>query len=313
MKWKQNVQLLIQTAKEKQVGIIENLAPKEARSLAITGAAGTANIFVGLGKLVTGILSLSLFTCVSAFYTFGMVIAKYFALEGIVKAKTKQEQYRCYFLSGIILVVASILFVAYSLRLFLHPATSTYSMYAALCIATFTFAELGINIRGVIVERHNHTPLFHAIKMINLASSLICLVLTQTAILSFSDTQVDLHPAANGLIGVVMGLGATAIGIIMIVRIRRIQTGRNYHRIFRKVKKLIKAEGIPNTPKPVWYNSENSANTILHVVVPPSMTAEQFKQLCVRADNQLNLQLIDTNINHNHAKGRKKDDSHTGR
>ena len=46
-----------------------------------------------------------------------------------------------------------------------------------------------------------------------------------------------------------MGLGATVIGIIMIVRIRRIQTRRNYHRIFRKVKKRLGANSNHNHAK----------------------------------------------------------------
>lgn len=210
-----------QSIQSKLTGIF---GTQHERVVKLTRASSTANMVVGIGKLVMGIASLSLFTCVSALYTFGMVIAKSFALAGIQKAKTKQEQYHYYCLSGIILVLASLLFIAYSVRLFLHPATSVYSMYAALTIATFTFAELGINIRGIIVERHNHMPLFHAIKMINLASALICLVLTQTAILSFSDTQITVPPAANGLIGIVMGAAATIIGIAMIVRVKWTET-----------------------------------------------------------------------------------------
>ena len=42
---------------------------------------------------------------------------------------------------------------------------SHYDKYIGLGIAAFAFTELGLNIRGVIVERHNHTLLFHAIRM----------------------------------------------------------------------------------------------------------------------------------------------------
>ena len=223
MRVKKDAALIFKVAKNAQSEIVEKFDQKDLRSLKMASASGAANLCVGTGKLVLGILSFSLFTCVSAFYTFGMVIAKCFALAGILKAKNRQEQYRYYFMSGIILIVASVLFITYSIRLFLRPEISVYDIYTALAIATFTFAELGINIRGVIVERHNHTPLFHAIKMINLASSLICLVLTQTAILSFSDTQTHLHPTANGIIGITMGACATMIGILMIVRIRKMQ------------------------------------------------------------------------------------------
>jgi len=39
-----------------------------------------------------------------------------------------------------------------------------------------------------------------------------------------------------------MGSGAAIIGICMIVRIHRIQTGKNYQRAYRKVKKFMKTE-----------------------------------------------------------------------
>ena len=292
MRQKKEATSLMKAAKNMYSELDEKLGPKDMRSLKLAGVSGSANLFVGAGKLALGIFSLSFFTCVSAFYTFGMVVAKYFALAGILKAKNKQEQYRYYFLSGIILVVASLLFIAYSVRLFLRPEISVYDMYTALAIATFTFAELGINIRGVLVERHNHTPLFHAIKMINLASSLICLVLTQTAILSFSDTQTDLHPTANGMIGIVMGIGATVIGIVMIVRIRRIQTGRNFQQIFRKVKKLMKREGITGKLEPVIYNEDNKNESVLIVIVPEDISAEEFDRLCVYANTKLRLKIV---------------------
>lgn len=113
-----------------------------------------------------------------SFYTFGIVIAKACALKGLVKGKVPGEQNHYYKLSGIILIVASVLYVVYSTRLLWHPMVSHYDKYIGLGIATFAFTELGLNIRGVIVERHNHTLLFHAIRMINLAATLIgCVML----------------------------------------------------------------------------------------------------------------------------------------
>ena len=95
-------------------------------------------------------------------------------------------------------------------------------MYVAISIATVTFAEIGLNIRGVIVTRHNHTLLIHAIKMINLSASLITLVLTQTALLSFTNIETNTLEISkgNGLIGILMGTVATLIGGYMIFKAR---------------------------------------------------------------------------------------------
>lgn len=199
------------------------LGSKESRSLQIAGVSCFGNALIGFGKLLLGILSLSFFTCVSAFYTFSMVIAKGCALSGIVKGKNQQEQYVYYAFSGLILIVASLLYMVYSVHLIFYPVVTPYHLYLALGIATITFTELTINICGVIRERHNHTPLFHAIKMINLASSLICLVLTQTALLSIGNANTQIHTQANGFMGVIMGTLAGAIGIAMIIRIKRLK------------------------------------------------------------------------------------------
>ena len=199
----------------------------DERLLKLSRVSGTASLAAGIGKLVLGIFTMSVLTCVSALYTFGMVTAKSFALAGTMKAKNEKEQYRYCLISGAVLILTSLLFTAYSVRLLSHPSSGIYSIYSALAIAVFTFAELVLSIRGVLAGRSRLTPPLYAVKMINLASSLMCLVLTQTAILSAADTQTDIHPAANGLIGIAAGCGALLIGIFLTAGIRRFQTGKN--------------------------------------------------------------------------------------
>lgn len=205
--------------------ILMKVGKRRSHTMKITGAACMGNLLAGIGKLMMGIMSLSFFTCVSAFYTFGMVAAKACALKGLVSENTLEKQYQYYKLSGMILIIASVLYVIYSARLLWYPMVSHYDKYAGIGIATFAFTELGLNIRGVIVERHNHTLLFHAIRMINLASSLICLVLTQTAILSFTRIDVSNYDSSvsNGLMGILMGTAATGIGGAMLWRERKLK------------------------------------------------------------------------------------------
>lgn len=289
---RKSLPILLQIMLNTNPNLEECFAPNVNWSLKMTGASILANIFVGLGKLVMGIVSMSFFTCVNAFYTFGMVIAKYFALAGIVKSNDVNEQYRYYIFSGVILTTSSLIYIAYSVRLFFHPATSVYHMYVALVIAVFTFTEITINIRGVIFERHNHTPLIHAIKMINLASSLICLVLTQTAILSFTDSQVDLHPVANGQIGILMGSCATVLGLSMIVRMRKIQTGKNYRKAYKNVKRVMKKEHIYTPMRPIQYLDSPYGAPILYVKLQENIRKTEFNRLQTLVKQQLQMQLI---------------------
>lgn len=286
---------IVQTIYQINSTIGERVGNKRSkRSLKVTGAACIANTFVGIGKLVMGILSLSLSTCVSAFYTFGMVFAKSCAIAGIFKATNKKEQYRYYVLSGIILIAVSVFYILYSVRLFFYPETASYHMYVGMGIATFTFTELALNIRGVIIERHNHTPLIHAIKMINLASSLICLALTQTALLSFADTKSPVvQSQANGLIGVIMGCVATIIGVAMIIRIKLIQNDKYYAVAFKKVRKLAKKQNLPLHMKPVRYTENDDENKILYVKFLNKPSQGNIQKLQRAVKEQLKLELDD--------------------
>lgn len=284
------------SAKQISTRATERIGKEASRSLHIAGISCVGNTLIGLGKLLMGIVSLSFFTCASAFYTFGMVIAKCCVLAGIVKEENTKAQYRYYKLSGLVLIASSILYIVYSIRLLSHPATSSYHMYVALAIATFTFTELTINIRGVIIYRHNHTPLVHAIKMINLAASLICLVLTQTAVLSFSTEEVYVHPYVNGFMGILMGGAATLLGLNMIVRISKIQHGKNYGTAYRQVRKLMKKEGLKLKLTPVYYVEQSKQCKMLYVKIPPAVSEELFVRLQSKTQNQLEIMLLDANL-----------------
>lgn len=192
-----------------------------SRTLHLAGISSVGNTILGLGKIISGILSLSIFACVNGCYTLGMVLARYCALAGVVRARDVKTQYRYYRLSGLILIAASLLYILYSGWSYFHPRVVSYHEYVALAIATFTFTEIGMNIRGVVLNRKNRTPLLHAIKTINLAASLITLVLTQSAILSFADKGYN--PAVNALMGLFSGICAALLGVYMLWRIKRIQ------------------------------------------------------------------------------------------
>ena len=191
------------------------LGEKKQKSLRLTWAACGANFILGTGKMALGILFFSPFTCVSAFYTYSMMLAKLCALLGLDKSKRRQLAH--YRVSALILLAASTLFSVYSASLIFSPKVSHYHFYIAIGIAAFTFTEIGLNLRGLLIERKNKSMLLYAVKMESLASSLICLVLTQKALLSFSYSgeQVALSKF-HGAFGHSMGAIATLISLCML-------------------------------------------------------------------------------------------------
>lgn len=196
--------------------IYQEYNSSDRRSLHITGATGILSILLGLGKIISGILSLSVFACMNGCYTLGMALARYCALAGLIQkgSHKKKNAYFYYRLSGIVMIIASLLYVVYSLWTIWHPKIVYYGKIMALTIATITFTEIGMNLRGVLKYRKAKQPVIHSIKTISLGTSLISLVLTQAAILAFADDVQN--PSANGVLGSIMGGTAALLGWYMI-------------------------------------------------------------------------------------------------
>ncbi len=201
---------------------IARFGTKEQRSMGVAGVSCIGNIVLAFGKIALGLLSLNFYVCVNGLYTLGMVLAKLCVLAGFIKQKKYAEQYGYCYVSGIILVIASIAYITYSIRLLLHPQAASYNEIVGITIAAVTFFELGLNLHGVLAERNNKSPLFFVLKMINLSSAIICLTLTQTALLSFQQTEAN-HSVWNGVMGILMGSFAAMLGLMIIRKIQRMK------------------------------------------------------------------------------------------
>ena len=214
---------LVERMKELDSGMVARVGTKRSNTVRMTGAVCTANFLLGTGKLLLGIFSASFFTVVNALYTYGMVAAKLCALKGI--AVPVKKQYACYRGAAGILIAASLFYALYASRLLLHPKNTKYHPYLAMGIAAVTFTEIGLNLWGVLAERRKKSLTFHALKTINLASSLIGLVLTQAAILSFASELTDAELSlANGVLGLCMGGCAALLGGFMLWRAAKLES-----------------------------------------------------------------------------------------
>ena len=123
--------------------------------MGVAGVSCIGNIVLAFGKIALGLLSLNFYVCVNGLYTLGMVLAKLCVLAGFIKQKKYAEQYGYCYVSGIILVIASIAYITYSIRLLLPPQAARYNEIVGITIAAVTFFELGLNLHGVLAERNN--------------------------------------------------------------------------------------------------------------------------------------------------------------
>lgn len=273
--------------------IRRNYNAATSRTIHLVGLSGIGSIALAAAKILSGALSLSVFTCVNGFYTLGMVVSKYCALAGVLRTDKIGEQYRYYRWSGIVLILASCLYIACSIRMFLHPTYTAYHPYLAMGIATVTFVEIGVNIRGVLMYRKNCSPLLHALKTINLATSLISLVLTQAAILSFADEAQN--PAANGILGALMGSCATLLGVYMLLRLRRLTDPSDCRREQRALDRLAGKYPLAGAATALEKSFTDRGREQVVVRLPDGKTGREqdWTQLCAEAERRYHIQLIE--------------------
>lgn len=88
-------------------------------------------------------------------------------------------------------------------------------MYTGIGIATLAFYNITIAIIGIVKAKKDKNLTMETIKLTNLASSLISMSLTQTAILSF--TTIEDMFRYNGIGGIFFGILSMIIGIYMII------------------------------------------------------------------------------------------------
>lgn len=115
---------------------------------------------------------------------------------------------------GIFVILASICFVFYSIWTIIFHKIVNYNLYVGITVATITFYDIGYSIYGIrksVKEKNKQNNLS---MLINLATALISLELTQSAILSFTKTGID-NSLYNGIIGIIVGISSLIIGIII--------------------------------------------------------------------------------------------------
>jgi divalent metal cation (Fe/Co/Zn/Cd) transporter len=264
------------------------------------------NLVMAVGKMIVGLYTASIFLCIYALYNVGLALAKGMAVKGYLAGKRPpdethvfgygREEYKSYFRVGVILTTSSIVFIIYCLRLFLYGSSASYSMHVALAIAFMTFIEMGMAVRGSVVTiRKGISPAVSAIKLSNLAASLISLVLTQTAILSFTH-QGDMS-YYNGLAGLIFGGLSALIGVGMILHMQRVLNGKHYLSVKRKLFETVESCGANLSIEPVRYEDHGPRRKILYVHEIDSESREQYEEIKVRIQHVWDIEMIEVSKN----------------
>ncbi len=172
-----------------------------------------------LVKLAMSLISTSFFMFANALFSCGIGLARYTALK--MQGKDAGEQLRLYRLVMAILSFSGLCYVGYSVRLFFGGSSGQYDMVMALAIAAYTFVEFGIQIYELLKLRKQHDLEAEALRLISFCGILVSFVLTQTAIMSFSEPGE--HNFTDGLAGVAFGGLVVLVGLISLIRHRRVR------------------------------------------------------------------------------------------
>lgn len=174
---------------------------------------------LGAFKVVMAVISHSWLIFIHAIYNIIKASARHYA------AKERHGRYNTMFCSGLLVIAASAVYLGYSLYIYVYGSSASYHMYVAIGIAAVTTYELVLAICGQSRARKRKEPQQEAIKLINLASALISVSLTQTAILSFTNAGEDMS-RYYAIGDAIFGFLAMLVGIIMLLRANHLEANK---------------------------------------------------------------------------------------
>lgn len=184
---------------------------------AIKEKAYLAGFLVGIGKIGMAVLSGSWLIFIHAIYNIIKSCANHYAR---VNDKTWDKTM---FTSGLFVIAASAVYLIYSIYIYVFGSNASYHMYVAIGIAAVTTYELTVAILGLRRARREKDARHETVRYINLASALISVSLTQTAILSFTNKGMEMS-GAYAIGDAIFGFLALNVGIAMLLRTKRLKS-----------------------------------------------------------------------------------------
>ena len=175
--------------------------PYEEKMLYTTCVSMSMNFLLAIGKVIFGLFYGFLF-CISGMVNGFIFLSKHECFMGIknTKRRFRERNNRI----SLFLFVASVIYILYMARLvFFDVKVYDYTLFIGLVIASVSFTEMGVAIYGLIrTKKSGHY--YRDIKIINFCSAMTAIVLTQVAIMSF--TNADNANMHNGITGMVVGI-----------------------------------------------------------------------------------------------------------
>ena len=188
--------------------------PEEKKIIVYGKLAFFKNLFYFLFKILVGVYFNSWFLIAIAIYSLFIGYVKNNCSSGLRKNKENIKDIHAYIRGGVVLAISSVFYIVYSVFSIYYPSNFEYNMIIAIAIATFATYSIAISRVGVCKTK-GKTMLIKEYKLTNFATAFNNLVLTQIALLSFSN--VENSAFYNGLIGICVGVIILGIGLYLMI------------------------------------------------------------------------------------------------
>ena len=171
------------------------------------------NGIMAIGKLILAVF-FGVFFFVNAVVNILMMVSKAECYLGVKNPNKRSFRFRNNMI-GFFLMASGIQYTFYMARLLLTDVeVMDYNMFLGIAIACIAFVEMGVAIKGLF-NAAGKGHYYRNIKLINLASALTAIVLTEIAIMSFaSDTDSRM---IDGFFGIGIGALIIILGIFVLV------------------------------------------------------------------------------------------------
>lgn len=206
-----------------RAGLARWLDPGQ-RTIILSAWAIPGHLAMAAAKTVILISDFSAFLTANVLFTLGQAVVKIWVVRAARADPTGRAEAsrRAYRASAILLAALSLAYLVSCLPMALGAEQSaSYSKPEALAIATISFLELAFSVVGLFSSRRRGALLMETVKLTSLAASLILMVLTHTAVLSFAEPGID-HSQVNGRWGAGVGAISGVIALAMLWRARGI-------------------------------------------------------------------------------------------
>ena len=162
-------------------------------------------------KLVLGILTSQIFIITAGIYSAGIFTIKLIYLVATINNKDDTSNKNYFLIINVLLLINSVVYILYSLRYFINPEFSNYSLIISIAITVFCFTDFIIAIVGLFKSNKENDVLLVAIKIVSLTSANTSLALTQAVLLAYDGffNNIDY--------GIYIGLGAVFFGSINVI------------------------------------------------------------------------------------------------